>query len=517
VAKQLVVLMMGVLLVAVIFGCSDEATEPTDLGTSNTTGVVRGEIDPDDTAFEYFIRGNSADPMVGPFVLRGSNINYVDSLNALSVDLTMENGGQVSHSLPIGLTFVSFSPTNVTVENPDNDEHGPGAAIVFEFANRDDEWTPGEKSLPRTTLFGVDEGVSIGFVAHVDIPQDTTSGTIGGIVWNDINKDGVMDNDEPGVGGAVVFLHDSSEPDSLTLNDDYRLRTETAPDGSYRFVDLEAGFYLVVRDFTDEDCFPTTPTTINVVLVEKDGVVGDFLTANFGCVEKDVPQPPTIEVGDYVKVNGEWVDEGDERLMARSIEVLKCEAPPDPDTILVRTALDGDDDRDGDWDHDNDGDDDCDDDDHDWDDCRRNACWGLKNVLPGPVTDIDRDECMVEIMGSWVSIIKCEPSDPDTIAEPTLSGDDHHGDGDGDDDGKHHYWLDLDDVEIGDRVWVRVLRKDDDDTLYAYWLKEWNGTPDKAYGRVDAMSAPSGPIEAITVLGVNVVITENTDIHYCDD
>ena len=106
--------------------------------------------------------------------------------------------------MPIGLTFVSFAPTDVTVENPDNDKNGPGASIVFEFENEDLRWTPGEKSLPRTTHFGVDEGVPFGFIAQVVIPDDTTTGTIGGIVWNDIDKDGEIDNDEPGIGGAVV-------------------------------------------------------------------------------------------------------------------------------------------------------------------------------------------------------------------------------------------------------------------------------------------------------------------------
>jgi hypothetical protein len=36
------------------------------------------------------------------------------------------------------------------------------------------------------------------------------------------------------------------------------------------------------------------------------------------------------------------------------------------------------------------------------------------------------------------------------------------------------------------------------------------------YGMVDSMSAPSGPLEAIEVLGVNVVIGQDTDIKFCD-
>jgi hypothetical protein len=494
---------MGVLLVAAFVGCSDDATQPSEIGTVRTTGVVRGEIDPGDTAFEYAIPASNADPMVGPFVLRGSNIVYVDTLNALSVDLSIENDGEVAHPLPIGLTFVSLSPGDVTVQNPDNDKNGPGAEILFDFENGDDEWTPGEKSLPRTTLFNVDQGMSIGFVAQVDIPQDTTTGTIGGIVWNDLNEDGIMDNDEPGIEGAVVYLYDGSEPDSLATNGGPMAQTESGMDGSYRFDGLDAGYYTVIKDFMDESCFPTTSTVIHVVLVESNGSVSDFLTANFGCVVQDIPSQPELELGDYVKVNGDWTDEGTPRLMARSIEVIKCESPPPPDTILVRAAWSGDDGWDGDgWDDDGDK---CDDD-HEWNDCHKTACWGLKNAMIGPVTDINRDDCMVEIMGSWVRIVMCETA-PDTTPDPELTA------AGGDRD---HPWPGIDDIEVGDRVVVRVFRKEGDDTLYGYWLKVWGGTPDKVYGMVDSMSAPSGPLEAIEVLGVNVVIGQDTDIKFCD-
>jgi hypothetical protein len=502
VLKDLAVLILIGLVATAIFGCSDETIVPDDISQNNTTSVIRGEIDPDEPEFEYIIPARGADPVVGPFVLRGSNIHFVDSVSALSVDFTIENDGETSHPLPIGLTFVAFVPTDVTVENPDNDENGPGASIIFAFTNRDDEWTPGEKSVPRQTLFGVDEGESFGFIAQVVIPDDTTSGTIGGIVWNDLNEDGVIDNDEPGIGGAVVFLVEGNDPAALSANDEHKMRTETAPDGSYRFDDLEAGFYQVIRDFTDRRCFPTTPTVINVVLVEKDGVVNDFLLANFGCVGREEPPPPRIEVGDYVKVNGDWVTEGEDRLMARSIELCKCESPPPPDTLLARGAWDDDGNDDGD---------DCDGD-HDWDDdCHRWACYGLKGELRGPVTGIDRENCDVEIMGSWVHIVMCDTASNDTIPKPDPAA------GGGDDD--HHYdhpWLDLDDVEIGDRVRVRVMRKEDDDTLYGFRLKEWNGTPEKVAGIVDWVSPESGPLEAIRVLGVTIVITQDTDIDWRD-
>jgi hypothetical protein len=488
--------MMLTLAAVVWYGCSDEATRPTELQQNNTTGVIRGEIDPNDVAFEYTIPARGADPIIGPFVLRGSNIHYVDSLSALSVDLTIENQGEVSHPLPIGLTFVSFMPTDVTVENPDNDEHGPGAAILFEFENEDLSWTPGEVSLPRQTLFGVADATSIGFVAQVVIPEDTTSGTIGGIVWHDVNEDGVMDNDEPGIGGVTVHLVVGGPPPLQTSNDDYRMSTTTAPDGSYRFDDLDAGYYQVIWDFPNPDWMPTTPTVINVLLVEKDGVVNDFLLANFGLVPRDDTQPPpTIEVGDYVKVNGDYMGDREGHIIARSIELIKCEAPPPPDSMLTLTSANGD------WDGDVDG---CDD--PDTDRCHDYACWGLKNALMGPVTWLDRDNCLVEIMGSWVRIVKCDTSDID-IPERTSSGDST---------GVEYPWLDIEDVNVGDHVLARVFMKEGDNWLYANTLKEWNGTPEKVYGKVERLSAPSGPLEAIYVLGVEIAITSDTDIYYCE-
>jgi len=218
-----------------------------------------------------------------------------------------------------------------------------------------------------------------------------------------------------------------------------------------------------------------------------------------------------IEEGDYVKVNGEWVEEGDDRLMARSIEVIDCDAtPPPPDTMLTAAAFNGDRNGDDDWDDDND----CDHDwDHDWDDCHDWPCMGLKSGLRGPVTDIDRDECMIQVMGSsWIKLVMCETVPPDTIPDDSLLVATSM-DGDKDHDWP---WPGLDDIEIGDRVRVRVFQRPDDDTLYGYFLKTWNGTPDKVYGKVEWVSAPSGPLEAINVLGVMIVITEKTNIEYCD-
>jgi hypothetical protein len=511
--KQLSVLFFGVVLLAFVFGgCSDETVQPTVFEQGAATTLVEGDIDPDGGDFEYIVpSAGEGDDQPGPFAIIGTNIHYVDSLSVLSVDFKVDNRGDNTYAEPVTMTFIKLLPDSVTVENPDNDEHGAGAMIRFHFANRDNVWSPDEESLVRTVHFGVGEGVSIGFVARLDVGMDETRGSIGGIVWNDADEDGEMNSEEEGVGGVEIHLTNDVPEDSM--RPEVLWQTRTASDGTYRFDGLDAGFYHVMKAPNDR-CRPTTPTTIEVVLVESNGDVSDFLLADFGCVAAVEPPPDRIEIGDWVAVTGEYEDDPD-RIMAWGIDVVRCNVePPPPDTLRDMTGgWDGDHDWDGHWD-----------DGHDWDDCDRCedwGCWGLKNELRGPVTAVDRDQNAVAVMGTWVSFSWCDSVPNDTIPDDSMLVAAYHGDGDGgDDDGddydrRHRWkWLHPDSVEVGDRVRVRVFQKPDNDKLYGYFLKEWIGTPEKVFGRVEWVSSPSGPIDAIRVLGLDVMITARTEIHF---
>ncbi|HEY41452.1 MAG TPA: hypothetical protein G4O18_06295, partial [Dehalococcoidia bacterium] len=61
----------------------------------------------------------------------------------------------------------------------------------------------------------------------------SSSGSISGMVFNDINGDGVREGGEPGIGGVTVIL------------DGGAATTTTAGDGTYSFGDVEAGFHNV--------------------------------------------------------------------------------------------------------------------------------------------------------------------------------------------------------------------------------------------------------------------------------
>ena len=319
--RKTVIVLVGLLLVSMFAACSDDATRPA---SPRNDGTIHGQIG--DSDFEFEIGGGEpGDPIGGPFVLRGTNLHYDDEAGALVVDLTIINHGPFPHHEPVGLTFIQLEPDDVTVIDPDNDIHGDGAAIVFHFANDDGVWTPGEASIPRTVQFGVEKGVSIAFVARLDLGAAIDGGSISGLVWNDANRNGLRENDEPGIPGVGIYLFAFSGGgnDGSTVTPEFY--TVTGRDGRYVFEHLNAGGYVVSKGPSTAEFFPTTPTEIHVLLVETNGEVSNYDGANFGCVPQS-PPPPGIH---RVHVTGKFL--APDRFVTATFESVSC---PD-DTIPI--------------------------------------------------------------------------------------------------------------------------------------------------------------------------------------
>jgi len=131
-------------------------------------------------------------------------------------------------------------------------------------------------------------------------------GTIGDIVWHDLNKNGIQDAGEPGIDKVTVSLQNSSGTTIATAT------TGLGPSnqhGYYQFTGLCAGDYKVV---VDESTLPAgfTPTTSNVgsdrtidsngspALVTLPTDSSSDQTIDFGYVS-----PCTGSIGDFV-----WLD-----------------------------------------------------------------------------------------------------------------------------------------------------------------------------------------------------------------
>lgn len=301
-------LLLATLLALGMAGCSSDDTGAPAGNNEQATGVFHVDLSDQPAEFEIISakNGDPDDPILGPMAILGRNIRYDADAGALVMDLSVKNIGEETYDEPVTLTFLALLPDGVTVENADNGETGAGAAVEFQFENDDAMWTPGEESLAREVMFGVAEGEAIGFVARLDAGNlDGDMGSIGGMVWNDEDGDGMMGDDEAGVEGVTIML--SGEHMNTTS-----VETMTSADGTYTFDDLESGFYTVVRKPVD-GWVGTTANTIYVVLVTDDGNVVDFLAANFGVMADGGGDPMGIIQGlVWNDLNGDgMVDDGE--------------------------------------------------------------------------------------------------------------------------------------------------------------------------------------------------------------
>ena len=134
----------------------------------------------------------------------------------------------------------------------------PGAALVltFEatpgFAARDNADHENSAATTADDGDGNDENAD-GPYTDVDTDEPTLVGSsLGDLVWEDLDGDGVQDDGEPGIAGVTVRLYSG---DGLTLLDE----TTTGDDGDYVFELLPAGDYIV--EFVQPDGF--VPTAID--------------------------------------------------------------------------------------------------------------------------------------------------------------------------------------------------------------------------------------------------------------
>ncbi len=123
--------------------------------------------------------------------------------------------------------------------------------------------------------------------------QPSTPGSIGDVVWNDTDGDGVRDGGETGQGGVTVTLRSDGDGDGVYES---LVATQTsAGDGSYEFANLPAGAYLVsVAPPSGRSVTTSVAYAVNLAA----GAIVD--TADFGL---SATTNATGSIGDLV-----WVD-----------------------------------------------------------------------------------------------------------------------------------------------------------------------------------------------------------------
>lgn len=151
---------------------------------------------------------------------------YNSAGTAVRFTYTDVNGNYLFTDVTPGTYTVGFSLPPAFVFSPNN-----GAVSV---ANNSD-------AIPatgRTASFTVNAGDQIRYVDAGLRSQVSTNGSIGDYVWNDLDKDGVQEAGEPGIGGVTVRLINA-------VTNAVVATTTTDVTGKYIFNDLPAGDYKV--------------------------------------------------------------------------------------------------------------------------------------------------------------------------------------------------------------------------------------------------------------------------------
>ena len=171
--------------------------------------------------------------------LAGVHLRLLDESGQAKLDAVSDMDGIYQFFVPIPGTYrVEVAPTDIVLS-----PHNVGDDAL------DNDFDPAT---------GQTEGFEVSFAGESDFEFDAGlygdggPAAIASTVWNDVNLDGVQNDDEPTLSGVTVRLLDSQ---GTVLATD-----ATDETGEYRFEDLAAGLYQVEIDSTNDFAFTESDT-----------------------------------------------------------------------------------------------------------------------------------------------------------------------------------------------------------------------------------------------------------------
>ena len=287
-------------------GCSDDPTGASDPASDEARVTFDGRYEDGEVVLQRISgpEGVALD-LVATDIRVGSGAGPV-----VEVDVALRNASARGLFGPVRVFLGRFVPTDVVLMNgdeqlvdPPNGDPLPGAdwpyPHFFVYAEElgDDGMMlgPGETSDPRTWRFEVPDlgGFSFGSEAQVGLTPDRPM--IGGLVFEDTDRDGLFDPNEPvapfGRTGLIVQFP-SGRMESTRTDDFGRWRLPLTETGIHRVT------WLPPPTLQFAPLCLTTPNPLQVVIVAgADGGPRSFLDADFGIdPEPCLPPAPTSRV-----------------------------------------------------------------------------------------------------------------------------------------------------------------------------------------------------------------------------
>jgi hypothetical protein len=298
-------LALALVLALNLAGCSDDATTPSSSGASVGSSLLAGSIDPSGT---FLLEAVSDTVPVGQepvqIQLLGRNLAVDPDSAMVSLEVAIQNLGGLPLHAPAQVWVGDFVPPSVWVANadimplasplsgslegppvrPEDQADPPPYWYGFDYSEllgEDGILEPREISGYKTWVFRMDELQPFSFAVRAEFGLTPDRPQLGGLVFEDLNRNGRHDPEEPPLPGRIVSI-DPPEGDPLTVH--------VGVDGRYAMPVELPGLYRLQLFLLDmgptTSPIPvefTTPNPLEVLLVPgPDGVPLSYLDANFG-------------------------------------------------------------------------------------------------------------------------------------------------------------------------------------------------------------------------------------------
>lgn len=238
----------------------------------------------DNGTLEFNLDGTTAGN--ADLTLVATQLQFDAVTEVLRAEIALRNRGDRTAAGPESVVLYGFVPASVRLLDAACGAPLAAGECAIDYRSAygaDGVLAPGETSTPVVWRLQVPAGQSFAFRARLG---ETTGapGTIAGVVFADVDQDGVRDLAEPGVAGVRVRVRAAAGSDDV----------RTDAQGRYAFLVTEPGIYDITADLNDGEHSTTVLPLHVTILRQAGGALASFTQGDIGLAAG--PAGPTVTV-----------------------------------------------------------------------------------------------------------------------------------------------------------------------------------------------------------------------------